>query len=43
MKSIDSQIPSDKLVKVLNILEKNIQDGARLSTLMSHVSVFFPH
>lgn len=36
-----SQIPSDKLVKVLNILEKNIQDGAKLSTLMNHVSVVF--
>uniref|UniRef100_A0A8C7C7G4 Nipped-B protein n=1 Tax=Oncorhynchus kisutch TaxID=8019 RepID=A0A8C7C7G4_ONCKI len=33
---ITCRIPSDKLVKVLNILEKNIQDGARLSTLMSH-------
>uniref|UniRef100_A0A3B3T683 Nipped-B protein n=1 Tax=Paramormyrops kingsleyae TaxID=1676925 RepID=A0A3B3T683_9TELE len=31
-----SIIPTDKLVKVLNILEKNIQDGAKLSTLMSH-------
>lgn len=36
-----SQIPSDKLVKVLSILEKNIQDGAKLSTLMNHVSVVF--
>lgn len=35
------QIPSDKLVKVLGILEKNIQDGAKLSTLMNHVSVVF--
>ncbi|XP_023692308.2 nipped-B-like protein A isoform X2 [Paramormyrops kingsleyae] len=34
--SIASRIPTDKLVKVLNILEKNIQDGAKLSTLMSH-------
>ncbi|XP_064792980.1 nipped-B-like protein A [Oncorhynchus masou masou] len=33
---ITCRIPSDKLVKVLNILEKNIQDGARLSTLMGH-------
>ncbi|KAM4635314.1 nipped-B-like protein B isoform 2-T2 [Polymixia lowei] len=30
------RLPSDKLVKVLNILEKNIQDGAKLSTLISH-------
>ena len=34
------QIPSDKLVKLLNILEKNIQDGSRLTTLMNHVSSF---
>ncbi|XP_069379772.1 nipped-B-like protein A isoform X4 [Paralichthys olivaceus] len=33
---ISSRIPSDKLVKLLNILEKNIQDGSKLSTLMSH-------
>ncbi|XP_044051406.1 nipped-B-like protein A isoform X3 [Siniperca chuatsi] len=33
---ISSRIPSDKLVKLLNILEKNIQDGAKLSTLMNH-------
>ena len=32
------QVPSDKLVKVLNILEKNIQDGSKLSTFMNHVS-----
>lgn len=36
------QIPSDKLVKLLNILEKNIQDGAKLSTLMNHVSSTSP-
>ncbi|XP_056146171.1 nipped-B-like protein A isoform X2 [Lampris incognitus] len=33
---ISSRIPADKLVKLLNILEKNIQDGSRLSTLMNH-------
>uniref|UniRef100_A0A3P8VVE4 Nipped-B protein n=1 Tax=Cynoglossus semilaevis TaxID=244447 RepID=A0A3P8VVE4_CYNSE len=33
---ISNRIPSDKLVKLLNILEKNIQDGAKLSTLMNH-------
>ncbi|XP_074493910.1 nipped-B-like protein A isoform X3 [Sebastes fasciatus] len=33
---ISSRIPSDKLVKLLNILEKNILDGSRLSTMMSH-------
>nr|XP_046243528.1 nipped-B-like protein A isoform X3 [Scatophagus argus] len=33
---ISSRIPSDKLVKLLNILEKNIQDGAKLSTMMNH-------
>uniref|UniRef100_A0A8C9ZB54 Nipped-B protein n=1 Tax=Sander lucioperca TaxID=283035 RepID=A0A8C9ZB54_SANLU len=27
---------SNKLVKLLNILEKNIQDGSKLSTMMSH-------
>ncbi|XP_065116638.1 nipped-B-like protein B isoform X2 [Paramisgurnus dabryanus] len=30
------KIPSDKLVKVQSILEKNIQDGAKLSTLLNH-------
>lgn len=35
------QISSDKLVKLLNILEKNIQDGSKLSTLMNHVSFVF--
>uniref|UniRef100_A0A8C8DNG4 Nipped-B protein n=1 Tax=Oryzias sinensis TaxID=183150 RepID=A0A8C8DNG4_9TELE len=34
---ITGRIPSDKLVKLLNILEKNIQDGSKLSTLMNHV------
>ncbi|CAK6973832.1 nipped-B-like protein A isoform X3 [Scomber scombrus] len=33
---ISSRIPADKLVKLLNILEKNIQDGSKLSTLMNH-------
>ncbi|CAB1318327.1 unnamed protein product, partial [Coregonus sp. 'balchen'] len=33
---ITFRLPSDKLVKVLNILEKNIQDGSKLSTLMNH-------
>lgn len=33
------QIPSDKMVKVQSILEKNIQDGAKLSTLMNLVSI----
>uniref|UniRef100_A0A3P9LBM2 Nipped-B protein n=1 Tax=Oryzias latipes TaxID=8090 RepID=A0A3P9LBM2_ORYLA len=33
---ITGRIPSDKLVKLLNILEKNIQDGSKLSTLMNH-------
>ncbi|XP_030647099.1 nipped-B-like protein A [Chanos chanos] len=32
---IMSRIPSDRMVKVLNILEKNILDGANLSTLMN--------
>ncbi|XP_065107080.1 nipped-B-like protein A isoform X1 [Paramisgurnus dabryanus] len=32
---ITCRIPSDKLVKLLNILEKNILDGATLSTLMN--------
>ncbi|KAF7700983.1 nipped-B-like protein B isoform X1 [Silurus meridionalis] len=33
---ITFRIPSDKLVKVLSILEKNIQDGSKLTTLMNH-------
>ncbi|MGH0176631.1 UNVERIFIED_CONTAM: hypothetical protein FKN15_073655 [Acipenser sinensis] len=33
---ITCRLPSEKLVKVLNILEKNIQDGAKLSTLINH-------
>ncbi|XP_066507181.1 nipped-B-like protein B isoform X2 [Hoplias malabaricus] len=33
---ITCRIPSDKLVKVLGILEKNIQDGSKLSTHMNH-------
>lgn len=27
-------------MKLLNILEKNIQDGSKLSTMMNHVSFF---
>ncbi|XP_061672329.1 nipped-B-like protein A isoform X1 [Syngnathoides biaculeatus] len=34
--SITGRIPSDKLVKLLNILEKNIQDGSKLSTMINH-------
>ncbi|KAF7200406.1 nipped-B-like protein A isoform X3 [Nothobranchius furzeri] len=34
--NITSRIPSDKLVKLLNILEKNIQDGSKLTTMMNH-------
>uniref|UniRef100_A0A8D0D6G7 Nipped-B protein n=1 Tax=Sander lucioperca TaxID=283035 RepID=A0A8D0D6G7_SANLU len=30
------KFPSNKLVKMLNILEKNIQDSVKLSTLMNH-------
>ncbi|XP_054629655.1 nipped-B-like protein A isoform X3 [Dunckerocampus dactyliophorus] len=33
---ITGRIPSDKLVKLLNILEKNIQDGSKLSTMINH-------
>lgn len=33
---ISSRIPSDKLVKLLNILEKNILDGSKLTTMMNH-------
>uniref|UniRef100_A0AAY4CG10 Nipped-B protein n=1 Tax=Denticeps clupeoides TaxID=299321 RepID=A0AAY4CG10_9TELE len=33
--AITHRIPSDKLVKVLNILEKNIQDGSNLATLIN--------
>uniref|UniRef100_A0A8C2Q1Q9 Nipped-B protein n=1 Tax=Cyprinus carpio TaxID=7962 RepID=A0A8C2Q1Q9_CYPCA len=32
----EHDIPSDKLVKLLSILEKNILDGANLSTLVNH-------
>lgn len=32
------QFSSSKLVKFLNILERNIQDSVKLSTLMNHVS-----
>uniref|UniRef100_A0A4W3INF4 NIPBL cohesin loading factor n=1 Tax=Callorhinchus milii TaxID=7868 RepID=A0A4W3INF4_CALMI len=35
---IMDRLPTDKMVKVLSILEKNIQDGAKLSTLFNHVS-----
>ncbi|XP_029115447.1 nipped-B-like protein A isoform X1 [Scleropages formosus] len=34
--NVTCRLSSDKLVKVLNILEKNIQDGAKLSTLINH-------
>ncbi|XP_037548031.1 nipped-B-like protein B [Nematolebias whitei] len=34
--SIFNKFSSSKLVKILNILEKNIQDSVTLSTLMSH-------
>ncbi|KAM3874275.1 nipped-B-like protein B [Diretmus argenteus] len=33
---IHNRLPSGKLVKILNILEKNIRDGAKLCTLMNH-------
>ncbi|XP_068011485.1 nipped-B-like protein isoform X3 [Melanerpes formicivorus] len=33
---IMDKLSTDKTVKVLNILEKNIQDGAKLSTLLNH-------
>ncbi|XP_059692590.1 nipped-B-like protein isoform X2 [Haemorhous mexicanus] len=33
---IMDKLPTDKIVKVLNILEKNIQDGSKLSTLLNH-------
>ncbi|XP_050842272.1 nipped-B-like protein isoform X5 [Serinus canaria] len=33
---IMDKLSSDKTVKVLNILEKNIQDGSKLSTLFNH-------
>ncbi|XP_065513898.1 nipped-B-like protein isoform X1 [Caloenas nicobarica] len=33
---IMDKISADKTVKVLNILEKNIQDGSKLSTLLNH-------
>ncbi|KFW70921.1 Nipped-B-like, partial [Pygoscelis adeliae] len=35
---IMDKLSTDKTVKVLNILEKNIQDGSKLSTLLNHVS-----
>ncbi|XP_067339450.1 nipped-B-like protein B isoform X2 [Channa argus] len=34
--SIFNKLSSDKLVKILNILEKNIQDSVKLSTLINH-------
>lgn len=37
------QLSTDKIVKVLNILEKNIQDGSKLSTLLNHVSFKLHH
>ncbi|XP_032874665.1 nipped-B-like protein isoform X5 [Amblyraja radiata] len=33
---IMDRLPTDKMVKVLSILEKNIQDGSKLSTLINH-------
>ncbi|XP_029434550.1 nipped-B-like protein isoform X2 [Rhinatrema bivittatum] len=33
---IMDKLPTEKTVKVLNILEKNIQDGSKLSTLLNH-------
>ncbi|XP_063996992.1 nipped-B-like protein isoform X2 [Pogoniulus pusillus] len=33
---IMDKLSTDKTVKVLNILEKNIQDGGKLSTLLNH-------
>ncbi|OXB66698.1 hypothetical protein ASZ78_013089 [Callipepla squamata] len=33
---IMDKLSTDKIVKVLNILEKNIQDGSKLSTLLNH-------
>ncbi|XP_034298276.1 nipped-B-like protein isoform X4 [Pantherophis guttatus] len=33
---IMDKLSTEKTVKVLNILEKNIQDGAKLSTLLNH-------
>ncbi|XP_006006990.1 nipped-B-like protein isoform X2 [Latimeria chalumnae] len=33
---IMDKLSTDKMVKVLNILEKNIQDGAKLSTMLNH-------
>ncbi|XP_041815980.1 nipped-B-like protein isoform X1 [Chelmon rostratus] len=33
---IFNKFPSEKLVKILNILEKNIKDSVKLSTLMNH-------
>ncbi|XP_078287021.1 nipped-B-like protein isoform X4 [Rhinoraja longicauda] len=33
---IMDRLPTDKMVKVLSILEKNIQDGSKLSTLFNH-------
>ncbi|XP_043839077.1 nipped-B-like protein isoform X2 [Dromiciops gliroides] len=33
---IMDKLATDKTVKVLNILEKNIQDGSKLSTLLNH-------
>ncbi|XP_026522198.1 nipped-B-like protein isoform X4 [Notechis scutatus] len=33
---IMDRLSTEKTVKVLNILEKNIQDGAKLSTLLNH-------
>ncbi|NWW39892.1 NIPBL protein, partial [Panurus biarmicus] len=40
---IMDKLSTDKTVKVLNILEKNIQDGSKLSTLLNHVSLKCHH
>ncbi|KFQ10955.1 Nipped-B-like, partial [Leptosomus discolor] len=40
---IMDKLSTDKIVKVLNILEKNIQDGSKLSTLLNHVSFKLHH
>ncbi|XP_026569547.1 nipped-B-like protein [Pseudonaja textilis] len=38
---IMDRLSTEKTVKVLNILEKNIQDGAKLSTLLNHPILIF--
>lgn len=39
-RSLNPQFSSSKLVKILNILERNIQDSVKLSTLLITVSFF---